>query len=86
MHYLLLNLAAFTVGAHSLVVGSVLLTVPLNLDGSYVDGGSFVVFIIDTTHSAIIQCGVQARWGRLDLSGYGFSDEQPAYDEQGDRY
>jgi hypothetical protein len=37
---LLLDLPAFTVGANSLVVGSVLLTVPLNLDGSYVDAGT----------------------------------------------
>ena len=49
MDNLLLDLSAFTVGPHSLVVGAVLLTVPLDVDGSYVDGGSFVVFIIDTT-------------------------------------
>ncbi len=58
MHYLLLNLPLLTVGAYSLVVGSVLLTVPLNLDGSYVDGYSVVVLIIDTTNSSIIQYGV----------------------------
>jgi hypothetical protein len=34
-----------------LVVGSVLLSVPLDVDRSNVDGGSFVVFIIDTTGS-----------------------------------
>jgi hypothetical protein len=51
MHNLLLDLPTFTVGAHRLVVGAVLLTVPLYLDRSYVDGGSFVVFIIDTTYT-----------------------------------
>src|SRR5215211_961158 len=50
MDYLLLYLAAFTVRAHSLVVGAVLLTVSLYVDCSYVDGDSFVVFIIDTTN------------------------------------
>ena len=54
MHYLLLDLALLTIGAHGLVVGAVLLTGPLNFDGSYVDGGSFVVFIIDTTCSSTI--------------------------------
>ena len=54
----MLDLATFTVGTHSLVVGSVLLTVPLNLDGSYVDGGSFVVFIFDTTQTTVIRRGV----------------------------
>ena len=49
MHYLLLHLPLLTVGTHGLIVGAVLLTTPLNVDGSYVDGGSFVVFIIDTT-------------------------------------
>ena len=49
MHYLLLHLPLLTVGTYGLVVGAVLLTVPLDVDGSYVDGGSFVVFIIDTT-------------------------------------
>jgi hypothetical protein len=41
-----------------LVVGAVLLTVPLYVDSSYVDGGSFVVLIIDTTYCSIIQHGV----------------------------
>ena len=54
MHYLLLDLATFTVGAHGLVVGSVLLTVPLKLDRSYVDAKLIVVFIIDTTYSSTI--------------------------------
>jgi hypothetical protein len=49
MDNLLLYLALLAVGAHSLVVGAVLLTVPLNVDRSYVDGSSCVVFIIDTT-------------------------------------
>ena len=49
MDNLLLDLAALTVGAHSLVVGSVLLSVPLDVDCSYIDGGSCVVFIVDTT-------------------------------------
>jgi hypothetical protein len=40
VNYLLLDLPFLTVGAHGLVVGPVLLSVPLNLDGSYVDGGS----------------------------------------------
>ena len=48
MHYLLLDLATFTIRAHCLIVGAVLLTVPLDVDGSYVDGGPFVVFVIDT--------------------------------------
>ncbi len=59
MDNLLLDLPLLAVGAHGLVVGSVLLTVPLNLDGSYVDGGSCVVFIIDTTQFSIIQCDVR---------------------------
>jgi hypothetical protein len=49
MDNLLLHLALLTVGAHSLVVGAVLFTVPLYVDRSYVDGSSYVVFIIDTT-------------------------------------
>jgi hypothetical protein len=36
----LLDLATFAVGAHGLVVGAVLLTVPLDADRSYVDGSS----------------------------------------------
>jgi hypothetical protein len=51
MDNLLLDLTTLTVRAYSLVVGAVLLTVPLDVDDSYVDGGSFVVFIIDTTHT-----------------------------------
>ena len=49
VNYLLLYLADFTltVGAHGLVVGTVLLAFPLYLDRSYVD----VVFIFDTTRS-----------------------------------
>jgi hypothetical protein len=58
MHYLLLHLALLTGGAYSLIVGAVPLTIPLNLDGSYVDGGSFVVFISDTTYASSIQRGV----------------------------
>ncbi len=58
MDNLLLDLPLLTVGAHGLVVGSVLLTVPLNLDSSYVDGGPFVVLILNTTHSIIARCGV----------------------------
>ena len=52
MDNLLLYSSALTVGAHGLVVGAVLLTVPLDVDGSYVDGTSFVVLIVDTTHCA----------------------------------
>jgi hypothetical protein len=52
VNHLLLDLAAFTVGAHGLVVGAVLLAFPLYLDRSYVDGLSpLVVFIFDTTQS-----------------------------------
>jgi hypothetical protein len=40
MDNLLLDLPLLTVGAHSLVVGAVLLSVPLYLDRSYVDGSS----------------------------------------------
>ena len=58
MHHVLLDLPAFTVGAYGLVVGAVLLTVPLDVDGSYVDSSSFVVFIFDTTYSTIIRRGV----------------------------
>jgi hypothetical protein len=58
VHYLLLHLSLLTVGAHGLVVGAVLLTVLLNVDSSYIDGGSFVVFIIDTTYSLAPYDGV----------------------------
>ena len=60
----LLHLALLTVGAYSLVVGAVPLTVPLYVDRSYVRSVSSVVFIIDTTHCAI---GCQVRWGRRTL-------------------
>jgi hypothetical protein len=40
MHYLLLDLPLLTVGAYSLIVGTVLLTVSLYADRSYVDGSS----------------------------------------------
>ena len=53
MNHLLLDLPLLTVGANCLIVRSVLLTVPLNRDGSYVDGGSCVVFIIDTTTTSL---------------------------------
>ena len=53
MYYILLDLPLLTVGAHSLIVGTVLFTVPLDVDRSYVDGSSCVVFIIDTTYSTI---------------------------------
>jgi hypothetical protein len=59
MDNLLLDLALLTVGAHGLVVGAVLLSVPLNLDSSYVDGSSCVVFIIDTTNSLTSSNGVR---------------------------
>jgi len=36
----LLDLPVLSVGAHCLVVGAVLLSVPLDVDSSYVDGGS----------------------------------------------
>jgi hypothetical protein len=39
VNYLLLDLPLLPVGAHSLVVGAVLLSVPLDVDRSYVDGG-----------------------------------------------
>jgi hypothetical protein len=51
MHNVLLDLALLTVGAYSLVVGAVPLTVSLYVDRSYVDGSSCVVFIIDTITS-----------------------------------
>ena len=53
MDNLLLHLALLTVGAHGLVVGTVLFTVPLYVDRSYVRSVSSVVFIINTTNSAI---------------------------------
>jgi hypothetical protein len=37
VNYLLFYLSALTIRAHSLVVGAVLLTVPLDVDCSYVD-------------------------------------------------
>jgi hypothetical protein len=37
MHYLLLDLSLRTVGAYSLVISAVPLTVPLYVDRSYVD-------------------------------------------------
>jgi hypothetical protein len=58
MDNLLFHLTLRTVGAHGLVVGAVLLSVPLDVDRSYVDGGSFVVFIIDTTYSLAPYDGV----------------------------
>src|SRR5688572_11853343 len=54
MDNLLLDLALLTVGTNSLVVGTVLFTVPLYVDRSYVDSSSRVVFIIDTTHSLTV--------------------------------
>jgi hypothetical protein len=54
MDDLLLDLALLTVGAHSLIVGTVPLTVPLYVHRSYVDGSLCVVFIINTTYSTII--------------------------------
>lgn len=57
MDNLLLHLSPFTVGAYGLVIGSVSLIVPLDVDLSYVDGRSFVVFIIDTTSSLAPSCG-----------------------------
>ncbi len=51
MHNVLLDLALLTVGAYSLVVAAVLLSVPLDVDRSNVRSISPVVFIIDTTHS-----------------------------------
>ena len=53
MDNLLLHLALLTVGAHGLEVGTVLFTVPLYVDRSYVRSVSSVVFIIDTTNSTI---------------------------------
>jgi hypothetical protein len=50
MDNLLLDLALLTVGTDSLIVRTVLLTVPLYVDRSYVDGSSCVVFIVDTTY------------------------------------
>ena len=58
MDNLLLDLALLTVGTHRLVVGAVLITIPLNLDRSYVDGVSFVVvFIFDTTNVSTVVGG-----------------------------
>src|SRR5215216_3974963 len=53
MDYLLLNLPLLTVGAYSLVVDAVLFTIPRDVDSSYEDDGSCVVFIFDTTHSLV---------------------------------
>ena len=56
MDNILLDLALLTIGAHSLVVRAVLLTVPLNLDRSYVDvHSSCVVFIFDTTQFMLLR-------------------------------
>ena len=59
MDYLLLDLALLTVGAYDLVVSTVLFSVPLDVDRSYVDGGTCVVLIIDTTYSSTVRRGVQ---------------------------
>jgi hypothetical protein len=59
MDHLLLDLALLTVGAYDLVVSTVLFSVPLDVDRSYVDGGTCVVLIIDTTHSSTVRRGVQ---------------------------
>jgi hypothetical protein len=53
MDNLLLHFTLLTVGTNSLIVGTVLLSVPLDVDRSYVDGSSYVVFIFDTTNSTI---------------------------------
>jgi hypothetical protein len=53
MNDLLLHLALLTVGAYGLIVGTVLFTVPLDVDCLNVDGSSYVVFIINTTHSLL---------------------------------
>src|SRR5215203_1113509 len=58
MHHLLLDLPLLTVGAYSLVISAVPLTVPLYVDRSYVDSTSCVVFIIDTTHSLTVSRAV----------------------------
>ncbi len=68
MNYLLLDLAAFTVGANSLIVRAVLLTIPLYLDRSYVDDVSpvvvfpVVVFILNTTYTNSIPGRVSNHW------------------------
>ena len=63
MHYLLLDLAAFTVAANGLIVAAVLFTIPLNLDCSYVDDVSpVVVFILNTTYTNSIPGRVSSHW------------------------
>jgi len=42
MDNLLLHLALLTVGTDSLIIGAVLLSVPVYLDRSYVDGSSLL--------------------------------------------
>ena len=49
MYNLLLYLATFAVRTDSLIEGTILVSISLNLDFSYVDAASFVVFIFDTT-------------------------------------
>jgi hypothetical protein len=51
MNDLLFDSATFTVGADSLVEGTILLSISFNLDFSYVDAVSCVVFIFDTTRN-----------------------------------
>jgi hypothetical protein len=63
MDNLLLDLALLTIGTHSLVVGTVPLTVPLYVDRSNVRSVSSVVFIIDTTYSTLT-CQGQPIGGR----------------------
>ena len=53
MDNFLLHFTLLPVGPYSLIVGTVLLSVSLYVDRSYVDGSSCVVFIIDTTYSTI---------------------------------
>jgi hypothetical protein len=38
MHHFLFDFTLLTVGTHRLVVGAILLSVTLDVDGSYVDG------------------------------------------------
>jgi len=69
MHNLLLDLALLTVGAHSLVIGTVPLTVPIYVDCSYVRGIFPVVFIIDTTNSTISYQGQPIGEKGVSVSG-----------------
>lgn len=60
MDHFLLDLTVLAIRPHSLIVSSVLLTIPINLYRSYVDGGLLsVVFIFATTNCSTFDLDAQ---------------------------